>query len=112
MTAKELSQLYYLNREIDRDKRTLAELEAAATSSTTKITGLPHAGGMSDKPALTAEIADVRNIIGAKNKQCIAEYNRLMRYINSVEDSLMRQIITLRNVNGLPWRQIAFSLAD
>lgn len=27
MTKKELSQLYYLNREIDREKKRLAELE-------------------------------------------------------------------------------------
>ena len=32
MTMKELSQLHWLNLEIDRDKQHLAELEARATS--------------------------------------------------------------------------------
>lgn len=32
MTMKELSQLHWLNVEIDRDKQRLAELEARATS--------------------------------------------------------------------------------
>lgn len=34
MTLKELSQLYYLNREIEMDKRRLQELEAQAVSCT------------------------------------------------------------------------------
>src|SRR5659263_237963 len=37
MTKKELSQLYYLNREIEEQQRRLAELEDAATSCTTHI---------------------------------------------------------------------------
>ncbi len=107
MTIKELSQLYYLNREIEQLAQELAEKESAATSATTKITGLPHAGSMSDKAALWAAIADARTIIEAKQKICVAEYNKLIRYIASVEDSMMRQILTLRFVNGLSWRQVA-----
>ena len=110
MTKKELSQLYWLNREIEQDQLRLAELEAAATSITPTISGLPHIAGISDKTALAAEIADCRNIVEAKHKQCIAEYNRLIRYINSVDDSLMRQILTLRCINGLSWLQVAMHI--
>ena len=44
MTKKEMSQLFHLNREIERDKARLAELEAAATGITQRITGLPGGG--------------------------------------------------------------------
>lgn len=37
MTMKELSQLHWLNLEIDRDKQHLAELEARATSPAGRI---------------------------------------------------------------------------
>lgn len=37
MTMKELSQLHWLNVEIDRDKQRLAELEARATSPVGRI---------------------------------------------------------------------------
>jgi hypothetical protein len=37
MTLKELSQLYYLNREIEMDRRRLAELEARASGSSAQI---------------------------------------------------------------------------
>ena len=39
MTLKELSQLYYLNREIEMDKRRLQELEAQAVSCTPRTVG-------------------------------------------------------------------------
>lgn len=107
LTKKELSQLYYLNREIAQEKRKLAELEAAATDTGAKITGLPHIGGISDKTAIAAAIADSRNIIEALTKAAIAEYNRLVRYIASVDDSLMRQILTLRHIDGLSWVAVA-----
>lgn len=107
MTIKELSQLYYLNREIERDKQRMEELRAAATDTAVKITGLPHVSGISNKTALAAEIADIASIIEAKQQMCIAEYNRLCRYVAGIDDSLMRQIISLRFINGLTWRQVA-----
>ena len=107
MTVKELSQLYYLNREIEKEKNHLRELEAAATDGTTKITGMPHAAGLADKAALWSAIADARAVIEAKISLSVVEYNRLTRYIASVEDSFMRQVLTLRFVDGLSWRQVA-----
>lgn len=50
VTIKNLSQLYCLNREIERDKRRLAELETAAQPDTAKITGMPHGNGRVTKP--------------------------------------------------------------
>lgn len=108
MTLKELSQLYYLNREIEMDKRRLLELEAQAVSCTPNLTGMPHATGVSDKVGrYAAEIADLRGIIEAKHQQCLYERSRLERYISGIEDSLLRQAFTYRFVNGLPWLQVA-----
>ena len=107
MTGKELSQLFYLNREIEQDKMRLMELENAATSSSARITGLPHGTGLANKTALAADIADLKKEIELKTELCVVEFNRLMRYINGVGDSLMRQILTFRHVNGLNWAQVA-----
>ena len=100
MTKKELSQLYYLNHEIEQERRRLRELEAAATSVSPKITGLPHINKISDKTAIAAQIADCRAVIEAKLKLSVVEYNRLNRFIASVDDSLMRQILSLRYLHG------------
>lgn len=108
MTLKELSQLYYLNREIEMDQRRLRELEARALPGAQVITGMPHSTGVSDiVGTCAAEIADLRGIIEAKHQQCLYERSRLERYISSIDDSLLRQIFTYRFVNGLPWQQVA-----
>lgn len=108
MTLKELSQLYYLNREIEMDKKRLLELEARAVSCTTSLTGAPHGAGAGDRVGrYAAEIVDLKGIIEAKLQQCIYERNRLERYITTIEDSLLRQVFTYRFVNGLTWQQVA-----
>lgn len=113
MTLKELSQLYYLNREIERDKQRLDELKAKACSvSGQVITGMPKgsspAGSSIDR--YIAEIVDLEAIISAKITQCLRERNRLERYIADIPDSLTRQIFTLRFINGLTWLQVAYSV--
>lgn len=108
MTIKELSQLYYLNREIEMDQRRIRELEARVQPGAQAITGMPSGSGVVDKTGeYTAEIADLSGIIEAKHQQCLYERNRLERYITGIEDSLLRQIFTYRFINGLPWRQVA-----
>ncbi len=113
MTKKELSQLYWLNREIEEQQRRLEELESIATSCTANITGLPSGNGVSDKIAsCVAEIIDLKGLIDLNIKKCFYELNRLNRYIESVDDSEMRLILSLRYVNGLTWLQIAFSIGE
>ena len=113
MTKKELSQLYWLNREIAEEKRKLAELEVVAAGSTAKITGLPHVTGAHDKVGdLAILIAEQRDLIDLKVRQSVIEYNRLNRYINGIEDAQMRMILSLRYVNGLSWQQVAFSIGE
>lgn len=112
MTLKELSQLYYLNREIERDQERLEQLRARVSAP-----GSPNYDGMPKSPSFEnrleryiAEIVDLEAIIRAKITQCLHERNRLERYIAEIPDSLTRQIFQLRFINGLTWVQIAFSV--
>lgn len=113
MTKQELSQLYYLNREIEHLKNRIVELECIATSSTSRITGMPHASGISDKVGkYAAEIADLKELLDLNLKKCFYELNRLNRYIETIEDSQVRLIMSLRYINGLSWQQVAFSIGE
>lgn len=113
MTKKELSELYWLNREIDEEKRKLKELESAATNCTAKITGLPHVAGTHDKIGdLSILIAEQRELIKSKIERSKKEYERLNSYIESVSNSQMRMILSLRYVNGLTWQQIAEKIGE
>lgn len=114
MTLKELSQLYYLNREIEMDQQRLEELRTKASAP-----GSPNYDGMPKSPSYEnrleryiAEIVDLEAIISAKITQCVHERNRLERYIADIPDSLTRQVFTLRFINGLTWLQVACSIGN
>lgn len=109
MTLKELSQLYYLDREIELDRERLAELRADLLCPRS-----PDYDGMPRNPnpenaleRCVAEIVDLEDVIRAKIEQRIYERARLERYISDIPDSLTRQIFTLRFVEGLTWEQVA-----
>lgn len=113
MNKKELSQLYFLNREIEEQQRRLQELECLATTCTSQITGMPKSRGVVDRLAgYVAEIADLKSLLDLNIKKCFFELNRLNRFINTIEDSQMRMIFALRYINGLTWQQIAFSIGE
>ena len=107
MTKKELSQLYYLKKEIKEQQRRIAELEAAATNCSTKITGLPSGKGISEKIGnYAAQIADLKALLDLNLKKCFYEFNRLNRYIEEVEEPLIKQIMIYRFENQMSWMQI------
>lgn len=112
MTVKELSQLYWLNREIGELQRRLMELNSKITAPRTpNMDGMPRASG--NGYALenaVAELADIQAIITAKQQEVIHERNRLERYISGIDDSLTREIFALRFINGLTWDQTAASI--
>lgn len=113
MTLKELSQLYYLTREIETDQKRLEELEQiAGTPSLSQLTGMPHAPNKNDSKVerLAAEIVDLQAIIAARQIQCIHERARLERWISAIPDSLTRQIFTLRFVDGMSWVEVAVQI--
>lgn len=110
MTVKELSQLYWLNREIELDQKRLSALEQqAASPSSPHISGIPFSHGFPESAVerYAAEIVDLKAIIAAKQQQCTHERNRLERWISDIPDSFIRMIFTYRFVNGLTWNQVA-----
>ncbi len=109
-TKKKLSQLYWLNREIAKEKRRLQELEAAENGCEQKITGLPHIGAGDVEGNIATLIAEQKDLIKLMKQQSVIEYNRLNRYISGVEDAQMRMILSLRYVDGLSWNQVALHI--
>lgn len=113
MTKEELSQLYYLNREIKHLKTRIAELEALASSKSSRITGLPGASGISDKVGTYAvELAELKRLLEINLRKCFCELIKLSGFIESIEDSRMRMIMTLRYIHGLTWQQVAMRIGE
>ena len=114
MTVKELSQLYYLKREIKHDQRRLEALEGQIGVGATVLDGMPKAPNWNNSKVerLAVEIVDLRAIIAAKQIQLIHEQQRLERFINAVSDSETRLILKLRFVDGLAWELVAKHLGE
>lgn len=111
MTKKELSQLYYLKKEIKEQQKRLEELETLATSCTAKITGMPHGTGINDKIGkYAAQIADLKTLLNKNIEKCFDELNKINEFINSINDSLIRQIITYRFIYGFSWNKVAHTI--
>jgi hypothetical protein len=108
VTNKELSQLYYLVKEIKLKRQQLEQLRTIAEGTTVELTGMPHGTGINDKVGnIAADIADIKAILELKIQEYYYQYNRLTRYIESIDDSLVRQIMTLRYIELKEWNDVA-----
>lgn len=108
MTKKELSQLKYLEQEIYYQKKQLEELMATASSCAASMSDIPHASIKSDKIGIYgSEIADLITLLEETIEKRVQERLKLERYIQTVEDSSMRQILSMRYIQGYSWRKIA-----
>ena len=108
MSVRDLKNLYYLKKEIKEQQRRIAELEAAATKCTANISGMPTGKGISDKVGqYAAQIADLKALLDLNLKKSFYEFNRLTRYIESIEDSEMKLIFSLRYIQNMRWHAIA-----
>jgi hypothetical protein len=69
LNKKELSELYFLNREIEQQQMRLQELEAIAEGTTARITGMPFGKGDVDKIGnYVSEIADLKGILNVERQ--------------------------------------------
>ena len=108
MTMQELYQLRDLRREIRMDEERLAEMETRATHITQTLSGMPAGGGDGKKLEREAvAIADLRSLLEDKRARCQSQLLQLERYIQSIPDSLTRQIFTLRFAEGKSWAKVA-----
>lgn len=110
MTKSDLEQLTLLNSEISRDLERLQELYALLTGCTSSISGLPHIGLLRDSDR-TDKFISMIDVLEQQIKERVlnsaALYVQIWAYINTIHDPLVRLIISLRYIDGLPWQQVA-----
>ena len=109
MTKKEAGQLYYLNREAEMWQRELAAERSKSLIQGQPFTGMPS-GGMicSDKVANTAiRELDIEKEIKNLENRIVEEKTKIMKYIESLDNSVDRQIVWYRAACCHTWRYIA-----
>ena len=110
MTKSDLEQIYYLNREL---KMWETELERVRCKSLvgSPLPGNSHGSGVSDKVADRAErIIELENRIIAKRDEIQRLRDEAVAYIESIPDSLTRQIVYYRCVSLMNWRRVAYEV--
>ena len=97
MTKKELMQLFYLNREIMNDTEELVKLKIRCRTC----------GDTEWGKAEEALILEREQEIVEKIKRCKALRKKINDFINSVDDSLTRQILYYRYGKCMTWKKVA-----
>lgn len=108
MTKHELSQVYYLSSEIEMLRKELADLENQSIKGQ-QLTGMPSGKNGTGDPVgdRAAKIADLKHLIEINLDKLMIQRKRITEYIISIDDSMIRQILYLRYISCLTWRQVA-----
>ncbi len=114
MTRQKLKQFRHLKREIELLEDQILNLEAGIV--TDKVRGsLPHHPWVETSFKITGfdriEYARKMDKLKRKLQRRIDDLQdmraEIFEWVEGIEDSLLRQVIILRHVNGLSWRQVA-----
>lgn len=117
MDKEQLKQLKYLKVEIEVIKKQIEELDYTTVTDSVKGSNayFPYVArnfkieGL-DEEGYNYKFKRLRNKLNRKIDELMDLVEETNEFIDSIEDSLTRQIITLRYVNGLEWAQVAESI--
>ena len=107
MTEKQLNQIYYLSKEKKMWENKLTE------STEIKAMGYENsgAGRSSEVSSPVVRLAEqrerIRDIISAKLAEISYVEREILEYINTIDDSLIRQIMIHRHIELKSWVQVA-----
>ena len=99
MNKNKFSKLYFLNREIEKLQKTIADLNYS-------IKFVERYSDEEKKNFIKKE-KELSDILFLKQKQCIIEQNKLESFIQQIPQSVIRLIFAYRYINGLTFKEIA-----
>ena len=118
MIKQELTEINRLKKEINLLRQKLQELNYGDNESivTDKVKGsmaqfpfLPRTFIIMGREEMSEECLEQRNQmarkIRAKTQKLMEKVNNAFKYIESIQDSNVRQILTYRYIDGLTWEQ-------
>ena len=74
---------------------------------------MPGARRTADRTAeFAVRLAEVRGRMERRRLDCMEELGRLYAFIDDVEDSRLRLILSARYIDGLSWQAIAFRIGE
>lgn len=110
MTRKELSQVYFLKKELKMWEQKLEDLRSKSLNSSKAPDGMPfqNTGEVSDKTFdYISQIMELQSDIDVFRLRIEVVINKIEHYIMTLDDSLLRQIIEYRCCQCKTWAQTA-----
>ena len=107
MTSKQLDQIYYLSREKRMWENKLREIPDI---SAMRYDGTGGSGTSSPVASIAEQREKIREIISAKLTEISYIEREILGYIGAIDDSLIRQIMTLRHIELKSWVQVAIAV--
>lgn len=108
MTLEELNALFDLRAELEELTEIRRSLMDAATKTTTKLTGMPHGSGATDKlGGLASEIADFDRQIERVSTEIAEKEAVVSAWIDTIPKAKVQLVFRLRFLRGLQWKEIA-----
>ena len=105
---KLLEQYRDILAELQRQKDEYNRVMTAATRITPILNGMPRGGKGEDRIGSAAErLVDIEKRIADEVRKLCHERERLLRMVNSVEESRLRLILNLRYIDGMPLLKVA-----
>jgi len=111
MTKENLSQLCWLKLEIEELSTRIHKIEQALSGRTSRIDSMPWLGSAKDFIGdLTPELCDLKDKLQKNRLRAMAEFSKLQAFIETIDDSQVRLIFTMRYLDGKSWHQVAWRL--
>lgn len=107
MSVEELSQIYYINKEIKSLQLELAQLRQKNFYKPNVITDMPG-GGEHEEQNLeyVNDVMMLEDLINYSLRKLQYERKKIEEFLDSVEDADLRLIMRLRAVNNMKWEDI------
>lgn len=115
MTRKDLEKVYYLKRELKMWEERLKELYADMAQDTIAPDGMPHSvtnnvGSPTESKAI--QIADHIELIREHRDKIERAIREVEEFISGINDPGTRELVELRCVKCLSWKEVADSLEE
>ena len=117
MDKHKLSQLRYLKSEIAMLKEQIGDIQVHTTSDSVKASqsNFPYIEYTAkirgaDIQEYNRKLRRLQRKLNRRVEELMDLVEEIEEYINTIDDSLTRQILSLRYVNGLTWEQVAASI--
>lgn len=114
MDKHKLSQLRYLKNEIAMLKEQIGDIQVHTTSDSVKASqsSFPYIEYTAkirgaDIQEYNRKLRRLQRKLNRRVEELMDAVEEAEAYIQSIDDSLTRQILSLRYVNGLTWEQVA-----